>query len=77
MTVFVRCAMPLLALAYLTPAWAQQPTLALVGGRIIDGYGGPPIENGVILIAGERITAVTAGARSRYPPECGSSRLRG
>ena len=58
MTVLVRYAMPLLALAYLTPAWAQQPTLALVGGRIIDGYGGPPIENGVILIAGDRITAV-------------------
>jgi len=52
MTVLVRYAMPLLALAYLTPAWAQQPTLALVGGRIIDGYGGPPIENGVILPRG-------------------------
>ena len=40
------------------PAAAQQPTLALVGGRVLDGYGGPPIENGVVLIAGERITAV-------------------
>jgi len=39
-------------------AAAQQPTLALAGGRIIDGYGGPPIENGVILITGERIAAV-------------------
>jgi imidazolonepropionase-like amidohydrolase len=35
-----------------------KPTLALVGGRIVDGYEGPPIEDGVILIAGERITAV-------------------
>src|SRR2546425_1322974 len=50
--------MPLLALGYLTRACAQQPTLALVGGRISDGCGGPPIENGVILIAGDRITAV-------------------
>ena len=25
-----------------------QPTLALVGGRIIDCYEGPPIEDGVI-----------------------------
>jgi imidazolonepropionase-like amidohydrolase len=47
-----------LGLCATTLARAQQPTLALVGGRIIDGYGGPPIENGVILIAGERIAAV-------------------
>jgi imidazolonepropionase-like amidohydrolase len=39
-------------------AAAQQPTVALVGGRILDGYGGIPIENGVILVAGERITAM-------------------
>jgi imidazolonepropionase-like amidohydrolase len=34
------------------------PTLALVGGQIVDGYGGPPIQNGVVLISGERIVAV-------------------
>ena len=33
-------------------------TVALVGGRVLDGYGGAPIENGVVLIAGERIVAV-------------------
>jgi imidazolonepropionase-like amidohydrolase len=32
--------------------------MALRGGRILDGYGGPPIEDGVILISGERIAAV-------------------
>lgn len=52
----------LLALALLaTSAEAQgapRPTLAIVGGRIIDGYGGPVIENGVVLVAGERIVAV-------------------
>ncbi len=37
---------------------AQQPTMALVGGRILDGFGGPTIENGVVLIAGDRIVAV-------------------
>jgi imidazolonepropionase-like amidohydrolase len=36
--------------------WASQ--LALVGGRLIDGYGGEPLENSVILIEGERIKAV-------------------
>lgn len=48
----------LLALAAGREASAQQPTLALVGGRVIDGYGGPVIEDGVVLIAGERIVAV-------------------
>lgn len=33
-------------------------TLALVGGRLIDGYGGPPVENSVILVSGNRIAAV-------------------
>ena len=52
-------ALSLLATLPLTAA-AQSPaiTLAVVGGRVIDGYGGPPIENGVVLVAGERIVAV-------------------
>jgi imidazolonepropionase-like amidohydrolase len=39
---------------------AQRPavTMAVVGGRIVDGFGGPVIENGVVLIAGDRIAAV-------------------
>ncbi|HUO83973.1 MAG TPA: amidohydrolase family protein, partial [Thermoanaerobaculia bacterium] len=31
---------------------------ALVGGRLIDGFGGPPLADSVILIEGEKITAV-------------------
>ncbi len=42
----------------LTAAGQQKPTLAIVGGRLIDGWGGTPVENSVILIAGERISAV-------------------
>lgn len=34
------------------------PTLALVGGRVLDGFGGPILENGVVLIAGDQIVAV-------------------
>jgi imidazolonepropionase-like amidohydrolase len=30
----------------------------LVGGRLIDGYGGPPLDNSVVVIDGERISAV-------------------
>ncbi|HUJ41610.1 MAG TPA: amidohydrolase family protein [Candidatus Acidoferrales bacterium] len=32
--------------------------IALVGGTLIDGYGGVPIEHSVVIIQGERITAV-------------------
>ena len=38
--------------------FAQARTLALVGGRLIDGFGGPPLANSVILIEGERITKI-------------------
>ena len=33
-------------------------TVALVGGRLIDGFGGPPLANSVILIEGDRIKAI-------------------
>jgi imidazolonepropionase-like amidohydrolase len=40
------------------PAAAQVRTRALVGGTLIDGYGGKPIPNSVIIIEGERVKAV-------------------
>jgi imidazolonepropionase-like amidohydrolase len=48
---------------------AQQPrpTLALVGGRVLDGYGGPPIENGVVLVGGERIIAIGRAGEVNIP----------
>lgn len=49
-------------------AQAQRPTLALVGGRIIDGYGGLPIENGVILIVDDRIVALGTRSEVDVPP---------
>lgn len=62
--VIARLLLAVVALS-VTPGWrvaaaqgAARPTLAIVGGRIIDGYGGPVIENGVVLVAGERIVAV-------------------
>lgn len=36
----------------------SQPLKALVGGTLIDGFGGKPIQNSVIIIEGERIKAV-------------------
>ena len=46
---------------------ADKPTLALVGGQVIDGYEGPPIDDGVVLIAGERIVAVGRRAELTVP----------
>jgi imidazolonepropionase-like amidohydrolase len=40
-----------------TPA-ASSRVSALVGGTLIDGNGGPPLRNSVILIEGERIKAI-------------------
>lgn len=37
---------------------ASEEVLAIVGGRVIDGLGGDPIDKGTILIERERITAV-------------------
>jgi len=38
-------------------AFAQKP-IALVGGTLIDGFGGAPIANSVVLLKGDRIVAV-------------------
>lgn len=53
---------------------ATGPTLAgeikaLVGGRLIDGFGGEPLADSVILIEDERITAVGRVGSLEVPPE--------
>ncbi len=52
-----------LAAAAASAAEPGKVTLALSGGRVIDGYEGRPIEDAVVLIAGDRIAAV--GPRSQ------------
>jgi len=59
-----------LALSAAVPAAADEaprPTLALVGGQVLDGYGGQPIRDGVVLIAGERIVAVGPASEIAVP----------
>jgi cytosine/adenosine deaminase-related metal-dependent hydrolase len=49
----------LACLALLVPmAAAQAAALVLAGGTVIDGYGNPPIPDGIIVIEGDRILAV-------------------
>lgn len=40
------------------PFFSHAQTKALVGGTLIDGYGGKPLQNSVIIIEGERIKAI-------------------
>ena len=47
---------------------APRATLALVGGRIVDGYEGRPIEDGVIVVSGERVLAVGSRSDVAVPP---------
>src|SRR4029077_15463447 len=48
-------------------AQGQQPTLVIQGGTLIDGNGGPPIPNSVIVITGNRITAVGRAGQVQVP----------
>ncbi len=61
----------LLALTFLLPlstGWSGE-RLALVGGTLIDGNGGPPLANSVILVADERITAVGQVGQIEVPAD--------
>ena len=49
---------------------AAGQTLVLAGGRLIDGYGGPPIENAVVIIEGNSVRAV--GSESAVPIPSGA-----
>ncbi|HUE84481.1 MAG TPA: amidohydrolase family protein [Vicinamibacterales bacterium] len=56
------------ALSLAPPGLAQSPPAqvkALVGGTLIDGYGGRPLRNSVVLVEGERISA--AGTVATLP----------
>jgi imidazolonepropionase-like amidohydrolase len=46
-------------------------SIALVGGRLIDGFGGPPLDHSVVLIEGERIKAV--GTMDSLPVPAGAT----
>ena len=49
------------------PKTTVNVTLAIVGGRLIDGYGGLPLENAVILVNGNTIVAIGQCGSLRCP----------
>ncbi|HVS30888.1 MAG TPA: amidohydrolase family protein [Thermoanaerobaculia bacterium] len=58
--------MSLLASLAVSATLSAQP-LVLAGGRVIDGYGGPPMANGVVVIEGNRIRAVGPEGTVKIP----------
>ncbi|MGH9332887.1 MAG: amidohydrolase family protein, partial [Vicinamibacteria bacterium] len=42
--------------------------IAIVGGFLIDGFGGPPLANSVVLLEGDRIAAVGVEGELEVPP---------
>jgi hypothetical protein len=57
-TVVLGCAAAIGAQDRQGSAAALRKPMALVGGMLIDGAGGPPIRNSVVLIRGDRIEKV-------------------
>jgi imidazolonepropionase-like amidohydrolase len=55
----------------------QKVDLALVGGTLIDGRGGAPIKDAVVMIRGDRIVAVGRAGFPRVPPGTPTRNLRG
>lgn len=50
------------------PAEPQEDSLiAITGGRLVDGLGGPPIENGVVVIKGSQIIAAGSANSIQIP----------
>jgi imidazolonepropionase-like amidohydrolase len=57
----------LLAICLLAPGWSFAQVVAIEGATLIDGNGGPPVPDAVIVIDGSRITAVGPRASVRVP----------
>ena len=48
-------------------AFGQQSTTVIRGGTLIDGNGGPPVANSVIVIEGNRIRTISQGQQANLP----------
>lgn len=59
---WIACCLSVVLSSSVAPSLAQdaEPALVVQGGTLIDGLGGPPLEDSVIVIQGNRIAAVGA-----------------
>ena len=48
-------------------AQAQQPAVVIEGGTLIDGNGGAPVQDAVVVIQGNKITSVSRKGQGPYP----------
>lgn len=65
----MRNLLPLLLLTLLCTGVRAQNVKALVGGTLIDGFGGTPLRNSVILVENDRIKAVGTRAEVEIPAD--------
>ena len=63
----------LLLLAALASSLNAQTSIAIVGARLIDGIGGPPVADSVVIVSNGRIRAV--GPRAQVAIPSGSTRV--
>jgi len=59
----------ILLFTFCVNAFSQGNVKALVGGTLIDGFGGDPLRNSVIIIEGERIREVGRVGELEIPPD--------
>jgi imidazolonepropionase-like amidohydrolase len=59
----------LLLLLLALPFLSKSQTKALVGGTLVDGYGGKPLANSVIIVEGERIKAIGTVGNIEIPKD--------
>lgn len=52
------CVMLASSCALVSPLWAEEGDMALIGATLIDGSGAPPLADAAIVIRGDRIVAV-------------------
>jgi imidazolonepropionase-like amidohydrolase len=58
----------LVALLFAAALSAHAESLVLAGGRLIDGFGGPPVDDAAVVIDGNRIVAAGPMASVKIPP---------
>jgi imidazolonepropionase-like amidohydrolase len=50
---------------------------AIVGAKLIDGSGGPAVDDAVVVVSGDRITAAGPGAKVQIPPRAATVNAAG